>query len=70
MDNDIIEQIRRAQEIVEGSQDNLCRALMAIASYGSITIIPRDENLVNRPVIIVPKQMYDRMLKLGEGSND
>ena len=62
--NDMIERIREAQALMDGERDSLLRAIAAIAAHGGISIIPRDENLTTRPVIVLPQRMYDRLAQI------
>lgn len=62
--SEMLKRLSAVMEIVDGEHDNLCIALMALSARGGITIVPRDDNLITNPVIIVPKRLYDRMLKL------
>lgn len=63
---EMLEKLREAKALVDGEQDNLCKALMMLSAAGSITVVPRDDGLLQKPVIMVSKQMYNRMLKLSE----
>lgn len=70
---DMLERIKEAKALVDGERDNLLKAIMAIAAHGGISIIPRDDNLTTKPVIILPQRMYDRLVEIsesGEGQND
>ena len=62
--NDMLERIKEAQAIVDGDRDNLLRAIAAIAAHGGISIIPRDEMLTTKPVIVLPQRMYDRLAQI------
>lgn len=61
---EMIERIKAAQSLISGEQDNLLRAIAAIAAHGGISIIPRDEALTTKPVIVLPQRMYDRLLRI------
>lgn len=62
--NDMLERIKEAQALVDGDRDNLLRAIAAIAAHGGISIIPRDDGLTTKPVIVLPERMYDRMKQI------
>ncbi|WP_434733720.1 hypothetical protein NL154_05470 [Rhizobium sp. YTUHZ044] len=66
---DMIEKMRAAMATLEGADDNLCKALIMLASLKHITIIPQDELVTPKPVIIVPKRLYSRINKLIEEGN-
>lgn len=61
---DILEQMKEAQAVADGDRDNLLRAIAAIAAHGGISIIPRDEYLTTKPVIVLPQRMYDRLSEI------
>lgn len=62
--NDMLQRIKEAQALVDGDRDNLLRAIAAIAAHGGISIIPRDERLTVKPVIVLPERMYDRLKQI------
>lgn len=62
--SDMLERIKEAQALVDGDRDNLLRAIAAIAAHGGISIIPRDELLTTKPVIVLPQCMYDRLAQI------
>jgi hypothetical protein len=62
--NDMLQRIKEAQALVDGDRDNLLRAIAAIAAHGGISIIPRDERLTGKPVIVLPERMYDRLKQI------
>ncbi|MAM24009.1 MAG: hypothetical protein CML55_01315 [Rhodobacteraceae bacterium] len=69
--NDMLERIREAQALINGERDNLLKAIAAIAAHGGASIIPRDDRLTTKPVIVLPQRMYDRLLELyGTGPED
>lgn len=62
--NDMLDRIKEAKALVDGDRDNLLRAIAAIAAHGGISIIPRDEMLTTKPVIVLPQRMYDRLAQI------
>ena len=68
--SDMLDKLQKAMAIVNGEQDNLCKALMVLSASKAITILPRSDALIQKPVIVVPQQMYDRMIKLSVPKED
>lgn len=62
--HDLLERIAEAQSIVEGEYDNLLEAIVALAAAGQMTVMPRGDRLINKPVILLPQRMYDRAIAL------
>ncbi|MFP5078293.1 hypothetical protein ACLE20_13375 [Rhizobium sp. YIM 134829] len=61
---EMIDKMKAAIATMDGANDNLCRALIALAAHGQITIIPADERLTPKPVIMVPERLYRRIEQL------
>jgi len=69
--SDMLEQIKEAQAIFEGERDNLLQAIAALCATGQMTVMPRSDKLINKPVILLPQRMYDRLIeKYGEEQSD
>lgn len=70
----MLDNLMEVKALVDGERDNLLLAMAALASHGQISIIPRDERLTTKPVIVLPQRMYDRMLEIipteKEGQDD
>jgi len=68
---DMLEKIKEAQALVDGERDNLLEAIAALCVAGQMTVMPRTDNLISKPVILLPQRMYDRLLeKYGQEKND
>lgn len=61
---DMLEKMRAAKATLDGADDNLCQALIMLATHGHVTIIPQDERVTPKPVIIVPERLYRRIQQL------
>lgn len=63
---DILAQLRAAADQLRAVDDNLLRAIAAIAAHGRVQIIPNDSlfGVEARPVIVLPVRMYDRLLEI------
>jgi len=60
---DMLEKIKEAQALVDGERDNLLEAIAALCVAGQMTVMPRTDNLISKPVILLPQRMYDRLLE-------
>mgnify|MGYP006921606364 CR=1 FL=1 len=67
---DILAQIKELQAHINSENDNLLKAIAALAATRQMAVIPRPDSLVDKPTIILPQHMYDRMLKLFEKETD
>lgn len=61
--NDMLERLKEAQDIVDGERDNLLEAIAALVVAGQMTVMPRNDKLIHKPVILLPQRMYDRLLE-------
>ena len=66
---DMQDLFRQVEDVRKDAQDSLCRMLMAVAASGKVAIIPSPQYLTTSPMIVVPKEMYDRMLELSKETN-
>lgn len=60
--SDMLDRLIEAKAVFDGEHDNLLEAIAMLAATGRISIIPRDDRLTSKPVIVLPQGMYDRML--------
>lgn len=67
--SDMLERLMAAKATMEGDDDNLCRVLIMLAANRHITLVPQDERLTPKPVILVPQRLYNRINKLIEEGN-
>lgn len=58
-----LQKMMAAADQLNSANDNLLMAIAMIAATGNITVIPNDIGW-SKPVIHLPKQMYDRLLKI------
>jgi hypothetical protein len=67
----MLERITEAQAVADGERDNLLEAIAALCVAGQMTVMPRSDNLIHKPVILLPQKMYDRLLeKHGKEKDD
>ncbi|WP_347137532.1 hypothetical protein [Paracoccus sp. SSK6] len=62
----LIDQLRAAADKIAEADDNLLRAIAAIAAHGRIQIIPHQAlfGADAKPIICLPHRMYDRLMIL------
>lgn len=65
----MLDQLFEAKAVMDGDRDNLLKAMGALAPTGHITIIPRDDQLTSKPVIVLPQRMYDRLRTISKESS-
>ena len=58
-----LQKMMAAADQLNSANDNLLMAIAMIAATGNITVIPNDIGW-SKPVIHLPKQMYNRMLEI------
>lgn len=58
-----LQKMMAAADQLNSANDNLLIAIAMIAATGQITVIPNDIGW-SKPVIHLPQQMYDRLLKI------
>lgn len=58
-----LQKMLAAADQLNSANDNLLTAIAMIAATGQITVIPNDIGW-SKPVIHLPQQMYDRLLKM------
>ena len=69
--SDMFERIKEVQALVDGERDNLLEAIAMLCAAGQMTVMPRPDNLISRPVILLPQRMYDRIIeKYGRNTDD
>lgn len=61
---EMLDKLLAAKATMDGAQDNLCQALIMLAAHGHITIVPADERITPKPVIMVPERLYRRIKEL------
>jgi len=61
--NDMLDRVKEAQAIADGERDNLLDAIAALVVAGQMTVMPRNDNMIHKPVILLSKRMYDRLLE-------
>lgn len=64
--DDILASMRAAADEMKAADDNLLRAIAAIAAHGRVQIVPTG-SLFGReakPVICLPERMYDRLFEI------
>lgn len=61
---EMLDRLAALKATMDGADDNLCQALIMLAAHGHITIVPQDERVTPRPVIIVPERLYRRIKQL------
>jgi hypothetical protein len=59
---DMIAKMKTAADRIRAEDDNLLRAIAAIAATGNLQIVPTKSVFSERPVICLPERMYDRLL--------
>ncbi|SEN87910.1 hypothetical protein SAMN04489859_102056 [Paracoccus alcaliphilus] len=73
-DTNMLAKLRAAADQIRSADDNLLRAIAAIAAHARVQIIPNDSlfGVEARPVIVLPVRMYDRMLEIipNDGGRD
>ena len=60
---EILQNMMAAADKIKTANDNLLQAIGMIAATGQITVIPNDIGW-SKPVIHLPKPMYERMLEI------
>ncbi|MFS2326643.1 hypothetical protein U2P60_14705 [Brucella sp. H1_1004] len=60
---EILQNMMAAADKMKTANDNLLQAIGMIAATGQITVIPNDIGW-SKPVIHLPKAMYERMLEI------
>jgi hypothetical protein len=64
---DALASMKAAADQIVAADDNLLRAIAAIAAHGRITIVPCPDHLLvgrAKPIITLPQRMYDRLLAI------
>jgi hypothetical protein len=65
-DDDMLEKMYAAADLMIERDDNLLKAIAALAASGHMQIVPMPtfSYLKQRPTIMIPERMYNRMLEL------
>lgn len=62
--SDMMDKLMEAKAVVDGERDNLLQAIAMLSAAGQISIVPQNNNLTSRPVIMLPQRMYDRLVEI------